>query len=184
MLIVDPEDNNGNVNLGLECSNSGGADTQLPSMPRGKETTMGSRSRLLGVTSTLIGRIAAEAAEAVPLEDGNAITLSAFLCFLLGLPLDDDDDAIVGLWDLDDGVDEGPPPNFLTGANRGGGGGFAVDHVLPCMPVVAVERLFFDFVIASLSLRILWVLLLVGKMGRIIAPKNNHFSTKLQTKEK
>jgi hypothetical protein len=127
--------------------------------------TMGSRSGSLGATSTLIGTIAAEAAEAALLEDGNAIKLSAFLRFLLGLLPDDDDDAIVGLWDLDDGVAGGPPPSLLMGVEGGGGGGFTVAHTLPRMPVVAVNCLFFDFVIASLSLRILWGLLLVGKIG-------------------
>jgi hypothetical protein len=150
----------------------------------GKEMTMGLHSRSLGATSILIGKIATEAGEAAPLEDSDAIKLSAILRFILGLFLDNDDDAIVGLWDFDEGVAGGPLPSFLTGVEGGGGGGFAVAHASPRMPVVAVERLFFDFVIVSLSLRILWVLLSVRKMGRIISTKNNHLSTKLQTKEK
>ncbi len=115
-------------------------------MPRGKETTTGSRFRSLGATSTLIRTIAAEAADAAPLEDGDSTKLSAFLRFLLGLPPYDDDDAIVGLWDLDDGVAGGPPPSFSTGVDGGGGGGFAMANALPRMPVAAAERLFFDFV--------------------------------------
>ncbi len=95
---------------------------------------------------SLIGTIAAEAADAALLEDGNATKLSAFLRFLLGLPPDNDDDAIIGLWDLDNGVAKGPPPSFSTGVDRGGGGGFAVANALPRMPVVAAEGLFFDFV--------------------------------------
>ncbi len=134
-------------------------------MPWGKETTTGLHSGLMGATSTLIGKIAMEAAEAAPLEDFNAIRLSAFLHFLLGLPLEDDDDTIIGLLNLDDNVARGLPPSFLTGVDGGGGGGFAVANASLRMPVVAVERLFFNFVIASLSLRILWVLLSVGKMG-------------------
>jgi hypothetical protein len=107
---------------------------------------MGLCSGLLGATSTLIGMIATEAADVAPLEDGDATKLSAFLCFLLGLPLDNDDDAIVGLWDLDDGFAGGPPPSFLMRVDGGGGGGFAVADASLRMPVVAAERLFFDFV--------------------------------------
>ncbi len=87
-----------------------------------------------------------EAADAAPLEDGDSEKLSAFLHFLLGLPPDDDDDAIIGLWDLDNGIAGGLPPSFLTGVNGGGGGGFAVADKLPRMPVAAAEHLFFDFV--------------------------------------
>ncbi len=107
---------------------------------------MGLRSGSLGATSTLIGTIAAEAADAAPLEDGDSTKLSAFLHFLLGLLPDDDDDAIIGLWDLDDGIAKGPPPSFLTGVDGGGGGGFAVADTLPRMPVAAAERLFFNYV--------------------------------------
>jgi hypothetical protein len=71
----------------------------------------------------------------------------------------------------------GPPLSFLTGVNGGERGGYVVADVLPCMPVAAADHLFFDFVIASLSLRILWVLLSAGKMGRIIA---NHQIISLQ----
>ncbi len=67
---------------------------------------MGLRSGLMGATSTLIRTIAVEAADAALLEDGDATKLSAFLRFLLGLLPDDDDDAIIGLWDLDN-VPEG-----------------------------------------------------------------------------
>jgi hypothetical protein len=102
--------------------------------------------QIIGATSTLIGMIAAEAADAAPLEDGDSTKLSAFLHFLLVLPPDDDDDAIVGLWDLDDGIAEGPPRSFSMGVDRGGGGGFAVADALPRMPVAAAEHLFFNFV--------------------------------------
>ncbi len=98
----------------------------------------------------------------------------------MGFPPDDDDDAIVGLWDLDNGIAGGPPPSFLTRVNGGERGGYVVVNTLPRMPVVAVERLFFNFVVALLSLRILWVLLSAGKMGRIIA---NHQINSLQNYE-